>query len=228
MRGRAPAVEVFRVAAVQQGQRDDVGDEPDDRDQRHGVAVHWRRHDEALHRLEGDPAARQQQQRAVDEGREHRHARMAEAVAGVGGLQGLACSEQAQSQRAGVRQHVSGIGDEGQRAADHTTGDADDHRHHGDAERPGETVVGGVSGMIVRLVMIVRVGMVVVVTGVGVAVRGAHGRRKPALRSRRAVAIRGRPIRAVGSRDCTSAIRVMPRPSIFAEPAQSKEGSAST
>ena len=58
--------------------------------------------------------------------------------------------------------------------------------------------------------------------------RKAHGRRKPASRSNRAVAINGSPISAVGSLDSIASNRLMPRPSALKLPAQSSGCSAVT
>ena len=54
----------------------------------------------------------------------------------------------------------------------------------------------------------------------GLAV-GRHGSCSPAARSRRAVRISGRPTSAVGSSLWMASSRAMPRPSLFALPAQS-------
>jgi len=87
----------------------------------------------------------------------------------------------------------------------------------------------GVVMMMAAMAVVVPVSAVVVVRrrhglvgdGMRMQWRWAHGNVNPAPRSSSAVAIRGRPINAVGSRLCTSAQRLMPSPSILALPAQS-------
>ena len=116
------------------------------------------------------------------------------------------------------------IRDQRQRATEYAPCDTHQHGHHRNAQCPGKPLVRSVCGVVVMVVIVAVSVRRVVVMIVRVGMRHgeqSQGRAKPALRSSLAVAISGRPMSAVGSRDCTSAVSVMPNPSIFAEPAQS-------
>ena len=125
------------------------------------AALHLRRRREALHGLDRDHAGEHEQRRAVDLRREHLGAAEPEREAPARRPRGQPRGDQRERQRAGVGEHVRGVGEQRQRVGEQARDDLGDHEREDQRERRREPPAVGVGRhrVVVVLMGVVCVGV---------------------------------------------------------------------
>ena len=129
-RGRAD-VEIFAIAGAQDVEHEHVHRQPQGGDDEHRPGEDLDRLEQSPDGLEDDPADDEQKRHAVDEGGQDLEPVIAIGAPGIGGSPPDAEAQPGEQQRRGVEQHVSGIGEQRQRAGVNPADHLDDHEDAG-------------------------------------------------------------------------------------------------
>ena len=170
----AAHVQVFAVGAVQDGERQKVHDQAADCHDQHQVGHDDEAVVKPVDRLDYDPDRDGEQGESVDERGQHREAAEAEGAFRIRRPSGHAEADPGKRETAEVRQHVAGVGHQGQRAGEDAAHKLDSHEAAGEQRRNRDAVfvsfIAAVMVLRVAAPMIVRAIMRVGMSGVGVIV----------------------------------------------------------
>ena len=131
--GRAH-VHVVRAGAHEQGDRGAVAHQADETEHDHRGGGHLGRLDQATYGLHDDKAAHREQDGRLSRGGEHLGAQEAPRARGRGRTAGQNGGTEGKAQTEDVRQHVTGVGEQGEASGDDRTDHLDDEDGRGDAE----------------------------------------------------------------------------------------------
>ena len=127
-------VERRAVGLGELARRDQVHDEAGERDDDHRPAARIGRIDQPFDRAEGDEAREHEQRRAVRLRGEHLHPAEAEGDVPVRGPSDEPDHDEREEERAGVGQHVRGVGDQRERVGHDARDHLDDHERDDQCE----------------------------------------------------------------------------------------------
>jgi hypothetical protein len=161
-------VQVVLVPGPQDQENANVYREPRDRDPQHQAAEHLNRLVEPPHRFEHDGSRDRKKRDAVDERHEHR--KPVEAIGATPIRRSTREPEPEPRERKAreIREHVAGIGEQGERAGQHAARDLREHEPGGEQARNRDAPL-------VHGVRMTRVGMALVVVMGRVRVVFVHG-----------------------------------------------------
>jgi hypothetical protein len=130
----APSVEITIPDAVQDPQADEVHHEPGGRDDQEESCPDRLGVLDPLDRLDHHPAGNSEQRCTVDQSGQNLPPLVAIGLAVAGGPERYPSAEESEPQRPRIGEHVAGIGDQGERAAEPSPDGLDHHEGEGKGE----------------------------------------------------------------------------------------------